>query len=344
MRQEPNKDSKKIRPPRGSEAESLRLDDAARAGWMYYIAGNTQDEIARKLSISRQSAQRLVALAVSARLVKVRLDHPIAHCMDLAEALKERFGLDYCDVTLSDPDSHSSTLGIANAAAAEMERYLERQEPIVMAMGTGEELRATVNQLRPMECPQHKLVSLVGNIAPDGSASLLDAVSRAADVVHAQHYPMPCSVIASTKTERDQIMSQRHVRQVIDLAQSAEVTFVGIGSMLEDAPLVRDGFATLSEMRAMMAVGSAGEITGWAYDDEGNFIKGLTNDRVMSAQPVRGAPRRVIGVCIEHARLRAIKAALRGRLINGLITNDAMAERLRAAPSGRNGRANSRFP
>ena len=54
--------------------EATRLDDAARAGWLYYVAGNTQDEIARKLGVSRQSAQRLVAMAVSEKLVKVRLD------------------------------------------------------------------------------------------------------------------------------------------------------------------------------------------------------------------------------------------------------------------------------
>ena len=310
------------------DSDNLRLDDAARAGWLYYIAGNTQDEIARKLSISRQSAQRLVALAVSERLVKVRLDHPIALCMDLADRLKDRFDLGYCEVVPSDPDSHSTTLGIANAAAAELERYLSRLEPTVIALGTGEELRATANQLRPMDCPQHKLVSLVGNIAPDGSASLLDAVSRAADVVRAQHYPMPCSVLATNRAECAAITGQRYIRQVVELARSAEVTFVGVGSMVEDAPMVRQGFATPSEMRAMMAVGSAGEIVGWAYDDQGQFIKGLTNDRVMSVQPARGSTRRVIGVSQEPGRLRAIKAALRGRLINGLITNDAMAARL----------------
>ena len=32
-------------------------------------------------------------------------------------------------------------------------------------------LRAMVDQLTPMDCPQHKIVSLVGNIASDGSAS-----------------------------------------------------------------------------------------------------------------------------------------------------------------------------
>ena len=28
------------------DSETSRLDDAARAGWLYYVAGNTQDEIA----------------------------------------------------------------------------------------------------------------------------------------------------------------------------------------------------------------------------------------------------------------------------------------------------------
>ena len=63
---------------RKPDSEADRLDDAARAGWLYYIAGNTQDEIARKLGVSRQTAQRLVSLSVSEKLIKVRLDHPIA--------------------------------------------------------------------------------------------------------------------------------------------------------------------------------------------------------------------------------------------------------------------------
>lgn len=69
-----------------------RLDDAARAGWLYYVAGRTQDEIASAMGISRQSAQRLVSLAVAERLIKVRLDHPIAACLEKAERLKEKFG------------------------------------------------------------------------------------------------------------------------------------------------------------------------------------------------------------------------------------------------------------
>ncbi len=78
---------------KATEEASARLDDAARAGWLYYIAGNTQEEIAVKLGISRQGAQRLVSLSVSAGLVKVRIDHPIAACLELGARLMERFGL-----------------------------------------------------------------------------------------------------------------------------------------------------------------------------------------------------------------------------------------------------------
>ena len=114
---------------RKSDHDGLRLDEAARAGWLYYVAGNTQDEIARKLGISRQAAQRLVSLAISERLIKVRLDHPIARCMELAAALKLRYDLRFCEVAPSDPASTSSTLGIAQVAAAEFERWLRRPSP-----------------------------------------------------------------------------------------------------------------------------------------------------------------------------------------------------------------------
>src|SRR4051812_15844546 len=106
---------------RNLELDGDRLDQAARAGWLYYIAGNNQDEVAAKLGVSRQTAQRLVALAVSAKLIKVRLDHPIAQCLDLAARLKDIYGLRFCEVVPADPGSPSTTLGVAEAAAAQLE-------------------------------------------------------------------------------------------------------------------------------------------------------------------------------------------------------------------------------
>ena len=87
------------------DTERSRLDLAARAGWLYFIAGNTQEEIARKLKVSRPTAQRLVSLALSERLITFRLEHPIAACMQLATQLSQRYGLFACEVVPTDPAS-----------------------------------------------------------------------------------------------------------------------------------------------------------------------------------------------------------------------------------------------
>jgi DNA-binding transcriptional regulator LsrR (DeoR family) len=313
---------------RKPDSEADRLDDAARAGWLYYIAGNTQDEIARKLGVSRQTAQRLVSLAVSEKLIKVRLDHGIGHCLELSEKVKQAFGIDFCEVVPSDPESKSETLGVAEAAAGELERYLVSQHPVIVAMGTGRMLRAMVEQLTPMDCPQHKVVSLVGNIAPDGSATLFDVVSRIGDRVQAPHYPMPLPVIATTVHEKSLLLAQKPLRNVIELARQADVTFVGVGTVDDGAALLRDGFVRPDEIRALVRAGAVGEIVGWAFDGAGELIDGLTNDRVLSVPLEQPAVRKIIGVAMAVPRLRAVKGALLGKIINGLVTNERMAELL----------------
>jgi DNA-binding transcriptional regulator LsrR (DeoR family) len=313
---------------RKAEGDEGRLDDAARAGWLYYVAGNTQDEIARKLGISRQSAQRLVSLAISERLIKVRLDHPIARCLELAAALKTRFDLRFCEVAPTDRGSASTTLGIAQVAAAEFERWLRRPEPAIIGIGTGRTMRAVADQLPTMECPQHKLVALVGTTKIDGSASFYDVVIRVSDTVRAPHYPLPLPVIARSIEERELLTSLASVRSVLDLIERADVSFVGVGAIQESAAIVLDGIISREEAEALRAEGAVGEITGWAFDSRGRVLEGDYNARVASA-PLRLATNRLmIGVAMGASRRAAIRGALSGRLISGLVTDEATAEHL----------------
>ncbi len=313
---------------RKPEPETERLDDAARAGWLYYIAGNTQDEIAKKLGVSRQSAQRLVSLAISEKLIKVRLDHPLANCLELANRLRDRFELTMVEVVPTDPQSNSNTLGIVEAAAAELERCLDSQHPVIAAVGTGRTLRAMAEQVSPMDCPQHKIVAIVGNIAPDGSATIFDVASRIGDRVRAPYYPMPLPLMATTVPERNLLLAQKSIRNIADLAEQADITFVGIGTVDADAAVLRDGFMRPEEVRSLVRSGAVGEIVGWAFDNNGDLIDGLTNDRVLSVPLQKPAKRRVIGVSMAPQRQKAIRGALKGRLVNGLITNESMATSL----------------
>jgi DNA-binding transcriptional regulator LsrR (DeoR family) len=313
---------------RRRDPSDSRLDDAARAGWLYYVAGKTQEDIATTLGVSRQTAQRLVSLAVSEGLIRVRLEHPIADCMDLADQLSARFGLDHAEVVPGDPASTSTTLGIADALAAEIESHLRMQAPKIIAMGTGRTLKAAVDLLPKIDCPQHRVVSLTGNLGPDGSAAYYNVIFKMADSIRARHFPFPLSVFASSSEERDLLHKQPMIQQTLQLAANADVSFVGIGELGPQAPLFLDGFVSEVALRALQDAGAVGEIVGWTFDAKGELIQGLTNDRVASAPIPSRDTGLVIGAAIGARKLPAIRGALANRLVNGIITDELTARAL----------------
>lgn len=305
--------------------QDLRLDEAARAAWLYYIGGNTQDEIGAKLGVSRQVVQRLVAFAVQEKLIKFRLDHPLASCLELANRLTDRFGLELCDVVPTDPAAPDRVAGVAVATAVRLERLLSLKAPLVLCVGTGRTLRATVEQLAPVERPQHKLVSLVGSVTRDGRASPYDVVMRLADKVGGQRFPMPMPVLAETVQEREFLQARRAFAVLRELRDQARASILGIGEIAWNAPIHRDGFFNDPEIGELIEQGAVGEITGWAFDAEGRLLDGSVNDRVASLPLERPARRLTVAAANGPGKVAPLRAALRGGLLSGLVTDEATA-------------------
>src|ERR1700756_283734 len=308
-----------------SDNEKSRLDEAARAGWLYFIAGHTQGEIARMLQVSRASAQRLVSLCLAERLITFRLEHPITACMELAAKLKARFHLAHCEVVPADPASPSSAAGIAERCANLLDLTLRSETPVIVALGTGRAVRAAVERVTPIDRPNHQIVSLVGNISADGSASFFDTVGRLAPRPGARHYPMPLPFLMSSEDERNRMVRIEPIAKVRAVAAKADLRLIGIGQMDQKAQVHVDGFVTREELFEMMRLGAVGEITGWAYDAKGRLIKGGTNRRITSIPPQVPAQTTTIAAAVGQAKVPAIAAALVGRLINGLITDESTA-------------------
>ena len=315
-----------------TDPEPTLNDEAARAGWLYYVGGLTQDQIAGEIGVSRQRAQRLVSRAMAEGLIHVRLNHPIGVCLDLEQALKSRFNMTRCRVAPGLGPNTDSVRAIAPAAAAELERFLRMPEPAVIALGTGRAMRGMVDAMAPMDAEQHRLVSLIGNIAPDGSASFFDVVMRIADKVRAPHYPMPVPVISPTPEENAAFHALGPVKKVFELARAADVIFVGVGQMSNDAPLLKDGFVSRRELDEMQAAGAVGEVAGWVFDSQGIYLDLGTNTRTGGVRITPGLDRPSIGIAAGASKVPAIASALKSRIINGLVTDEPTARALLSHP------------
>ncbi|MEH2071236.1 MAG: sugar-binding transcriptional regulator [Nostoc sp.] len=310
----------------GLSLRTRKLDLAAHAAWLYYIAGNTQEEIATKLNVSRQAAQRLVALAVSEKLIKFRLDHPLSECIALAESLRHKFDLSLCEVVPTDASSGDILNGIGVCAATHLEAYLIAKTPTILAFSSGRTLRAMVEQIPSMNQPQHKIVSIMGNMSHCGRAGRHEVVMHLSDRVGSQAYPVPTPVVATSIEERELLQTQRSFITVKAFAEQAKATFVGISHIAWNAPLHQDGFINDDEVAELIDLGAVGEIAGWAYNRYGVLLHKGTNSRVASVTLEQPAHRLIIGVAGGVKKAEAILAALHGKLITGLITDEAAAQ------------------
>ena len=302
-------------------------DLAARAAWLSFVGGLTQDQIAQELGISRQRAQRLVARASSEGLIRVRIEHPIAECLELERALKSRFGLTSAWVSPGLGAGGDPLQGLAPFVAPVLERLFASEEPKVFALGTGRTLKTVVEQLRAVDGSHHKLVSLIGNVAPDSSASFYEVIMRFAEKIRARHYPMSVPVAARDEVELDLYRSLPHVMASRELAKSADLAIVGIGQMSDDAPLYVDGFLSAEELTAVRASGGVGEICGHIFDADGRYLDHPVNDRMVGVRVPEGdMPVYCIGA--GASKRAALDAALRGGLIDGLFTDEWTAKSL----------------
>ncbi|MGB0904703.1 MAG: sugar-binding transcriptional regulator, partial [Mangrovicoccus sp.] len=257
---------------KAQDVDPTPLDEAARAAWLSYVGGKTQDQIAKDMGISRQRVQRLVSRAVAEGLIHVRLEHRLSNCLSLEAELIRKFGLRLARVAPSLGPGADPMRSVAPIAAQELERILDTETPLTLAVGTGRSLRAAIEELRNMDCRHHRVVSLIGNIALDGSATFFDVIMRVAEKIQATHYPMPLPVLASSEEERAALHALAPVAQSRELAKRADVAFVGIGQMNDSAPLMTDGFLSPEEMEQLQAQGATGEIASWIYDASGKYM------------------------------------------------------------------------
>jgi DNA-binding transcriptional regulator LsrR (DeoR family) len=315
-----------------SPRQEEKLEAAVRAAWLYYVAGNTQHEIAQKLKISRPTAQRLVALAVERGLVKVRVYHKVASCLELAIALRQRYNLLICNVVPVNVDSGDQVLRkIAVAGAQVMESYLSEVDPKIIALGSGQTIKAVIGELNNFERPHHRVLSLVGSIARDGASNPYDVALQAAEKIGSKCFLLPAPLVADSPEERKQWCRHRIYKVVEELSGEADVAFVGIGDIRQGCPLHRDGFITNDEVDELVKAGAAGDHLGWTYDERGEPVRVSVQERVTSIQLPRPPRKPVIAFAGGEQKSKAVLGALRGCWINGLVTDEICARAVLAA-------------
>jgi len=301
----------------------------------YYEDELTQQQVAERFSLSRSKVSRLLQEARDEGVIEIIVVPPSGTMAEAERRLEKRYGLDEVTiVTVSDPEDLASVKRELGPAAADcLLRSLAPNDVVTIAWGMS--ILAMVDAVPSRSLPSVTIAQISGGLGGGGerdhSCQLTLELARK---LGAKPHLLQAPGVASTVGAAQAIRSDTVVAETLELAATAKVGVVGLGLLTEDSMLLQQGtilsgqdVETLREARAV------GDIALRYLNRHGEPIDLEINERTigLTIDEIKEIPR-VIGIAGGKAKSDIIRAALRGQILDVLITDHAVARALLEEP------------
>ena len=303
-----------------------------RVASLYYTERATQQEIARRLGVSRQTVSRMLQQAQELGIVRITISSPVAKVESLARELEQAFGLAEAVVAIPDAEGEVEARRAVGRAAAAL--LMQRLRPgMVFGLGWSTTILEMAEQLSAIEGRGVRVVQLDGVVAsgrhPNEAADILHKAAAALD---ARAATLMTPLYVDTQQLRDALVRDSQIARVMDLARRSDAACFGVGPVSRNSNLYATGYLADDLIDQLLAQGAAGEILGRFFDDDGNPCGLELSSRTvgLELEALVRVPFRCV-VASGESKVRAISGALRGTLANAIVTDEPTARAVLAA-------------
>jgi DNA-binding transcriptional regulator LsrR (DeoR family) len=304
-----------------------------KAARMYFLDGRSQDDVARALGTSRSNVSRMLTAARAQGIVEIRVHDQTSREKDLEQALQERFKLSHVRVAAFRPGV-DALAAAGDLAAQWLDGSLRDGQ--VLGLSWGNSLQAMVESFAVDQPRSVEVVPLVGGLSTaDSLVAGHELVRELAGRLGATYRYLHAPALLRSETARDALLAEPAVADVLQRAQTADIAMVGIGTVgTGSSREMLDGLGlNASERKAFFAGGPVGDTCCRFFDAAGRAIRGVVHDRVLAVEldDLRRIPT-VIAVATGVEKAPGMLGALRGELVDGLITDASLALALLSEP------------
>jgi len=290
----------------------------------FYVAGQSQIEIARALGLDASTVSRYLKRARDEGIVHVEIKRPRSLQGDLALELASTFHLKKA-VVVAGPPGPGSGDAVAKAAADYVNSRL--LNGMRLGLSWGRMLSAAIHKLPVGTVAELDISLLHGGMGRGGTGIQGHELARHLASLHPRsrvHY-LHAPVLVDSPDIKEAMMRDRSIRAALESAASAEVALVGIGTLDDSAPLIRDHHISPRDRQRLLAQGAVGDMSTRFFNSEGEPVHVL-DDRLIAVEweQLKGVPL-VIAMASGLEKRAAILGALRAACMDVLITDELTA-------------------
>ena len=288
-------------------------------------------DIGKKLKVSRFKVARRLDDAITEGLVEIVIHRKPDDFQELEDSIEDRFNIKRVVVCESSeyPDELKRNLG-ASAAKLLME-IVEDGDCIGIAWGST--LNETLNFIpRKTNLRNIIVVQIAGGlnqVPPEINA--LDLTRRISEKFNAKSYLIYAPTILDDRKSIEVLLNQPGIKETIRMFLKVNIALVGIGAVLPKPStyLYQGGFINDEDFKSIISSHAIGDINTSFYDSDGKTCSTSFDNRViaMSHEQFKKV-NYCIGVAGEKGKWEAIRAALVGKIINILVTDEDTAKYL----------------
>lgn len=293
--------------------ESLMIKTA----WYYYIENMTQQKISEKLGISRMRVIKLLEKARQTGIIQFRITQERSQHLQSEQKLVERYSLKDAFVIPSPPAGAILNESLASAAAMYISDRMT--DNTYLNMGYGDTPSRVLNHLATLAESPVSVVSMTGGV----SYYLPNNLSN---VFNAKLFLYPTPLMFSSKELCQSMRDEPYVMEIARMVKLAAMTIIGIGGMGEDATILNNGILNKNDFLYLSMQGAVGDLLTHFIDINGNPVSSHIEGRLLSTplQTLREL-KNVIGIAGGKSKHEAIRAALNGKYLDILITDEETA-------------------
>jgi DNA-binding transcriptional regulator LsrR (DeoR family) len=296
------------------------FEQLVRASRLYYELGETQNQIAELLGVTRPQVSRLLKRARAEGIVEIRIVDTTAVDSPAGDVLRRRYDLDHVHLAPTIAGPEDLTRRMVGRLAAEVLRVAVRPGTTV-GIGDGASVLATADALEETATPVAvTVVPLCGGFWSTGQER--EPYRRIAEALGAQVRGLMAPGLVDDAATRTALVAHAGIRAIAELWDRLDVALFGIGGPAWSASLVGEAIETQLE-----AAEAVGEVLVAPFDIDGRFVCPALRDRVIAfdARNLGRVPA-AIGLASGEAKVRPILGALRAGIVRTLVTDVATAE------------------
>jgi deoxyribonucleoside regulator len=302
------------------------LIEAAR---LYYEHQLSQQVISRKLGVSRPTVSRLLQQARDKGIVKIEIIDPQELGTKLEKKLTARFHLKKVVIVPNDTvDSNIIKQRLGKAAVLFVDKLIN--EGSVLGISWGTTMQEIARQVQKRLLNDMVVVQLNGGVSRAEFDTHASEIAKAiGENYRAIPYLMPLPAIVDSSELKLAILSDRNIARTLELGKRAEIALFTVGSFGFNSVLVRADYFEPDEVDSLLHAGAVGDICSRILNKNGQVCSPELNARTIGIEleDLRRKPYS-IAVAGGKDKLSAIRAGLKGKWFNCLITDEWIAAEL----------------